>query len=155
MAKTTRISDPQLLASIRAAYVEDVQACAETLRPRFESGELRMCLDDDPKAGEPGDAGMRRLEDAIRDYFGLDITKTKDGEWVLVNGDHETAHTILAVSPSAEDLDDNWTHVCYWAVAAAAWDVLLYARAKGWSKPVRGEQLYRSRYEEEKRLAIN
>ncbi len=144
------IRDPRTIANIRYVYAVELEALAAQLRPRFESGELRACTQDELEDGQARAGSPHwRIEEAVRERFGLRVKATQEDGAEFTEADAVAAHVILAVSPSAAPLEaEGWLHVANWAVSAAGWDVLLYARAKGWSKPVAGEQIYRSPWEE-------
>jgi len=144
------ISDPATVAKIRAVYQAEIGALAGELRPRFESGELRGCTEDEIEEGQlVAMSPQWRIEEAVRQLFDLEVKTTLEDGSEFSEGDAATAHVVLAASPSADLLNaDGWRHVADWAVSAAGWDVLLHARAMGWSRPVPGEQMYRSPWEE-------
>lgn len=123
-----RRAKEELLGRFRPLYLVELERFAETLRPRFEAGELYGYRDDE--------AGREQLDGAIEAHFGLEVP----------DGDEATAHLILAVSPSAsdEELADNiqssdWSHVACAAREAVLCDVLGVARARGWYTADAGE----------------
>ncbi len=136
------------LAVIREAYLGKIERFAETLRPRFESGELRAFAerDDDGIRGAEGwgpashrrDSPHRVLEDLVRDHLGLRITETDHGNGTRsCDGDEVAAHLVLAASPHGRtsEVCGGEAHPCHAAVDAATWDVIAHARARGWYVP--------------------
>ncbi len=134
--------DARAIAHIHYAYAVEIEALAEELRPRFESGELRACTENELESGRVRAASPQwQIEEVVRERFGLQVKTTQNDGLEFTDSDGVTAHVVLAVSPSAAPLDaEGSCHLVDWAVSAAGWDVVLYARAKGWSKPVPGEQ---------------
>lgn len=117
-----RRAQEELAAKFRPLYLAELERFAETLRPRFESGELHGCTDDDINAGA-------RLEALCMEHFGLRVV------------DPATADMILAVSPSAGQASDpNQEVSSFNASYACAWDVLAVARARGWYTPAADEE---------------
>jgi hypothetical protein len=135
------------LTALRAAYVAEVARFAETLRPRFESGDLRAFRDGDDeevfrdhKNGIP-DSPHWKVEKLCAAHFGLEVARTKcpDGGETF-DGDAARAHYILAASPHTESTEDEgFFHSCYHATTAAAWDVIALARDLGWYVPTADE----------------
>jgi hypothetical protein len=119
-------------------YLAELESFAETLRPRFEAGELYGFRQD---VGVSGDGeGEHRLERAIDAHFGLEVTRvTEDPKtWT---GDEHAARAILALSPAADlvpDLD-GYNHVAYAARECVLYDVLALARACRWYRPTKDE----------------
>lgn len=128
--KPSVLASTPLAALVRAAYQAELERLALKLRPRFESGELRGYIDED---FEP----FRRIENACAAHFGLKVTETKTG----YDGDTTTAALVLAASPLLADhlWGDGCWHIANLAESVAAWDLLFLARARGWSKPMKGE----------------
>lgn len=123
-----------LADQLRVVYLEEIEAFAETLRSRFEAGEL-FGFRDGP-CDEWNTEGEERIEAAVTAHFGLEVTV--DGEGYHV-GDETMAHVIIAASPSAHEIGDGWTHPNYHARDAALWDVLRVARGRGWYTPAANE----------------
>lgn len=145
------------LASIgeafRSAYLAELARFAESLRPRFESGELRAYRSpvDDPKR-IPGTTGwgdecftrsnspQYALDRMAGEHFGITMTTTRapDGsDWY--DGDALRAHMILAVSPHAEATGEGANHPCDHACESIGWDLIAYARERGWYTPTEDE----------------
>jgi hypothetical protein len=117
---------------LRAAYFAELVPFAETLRPRFESGELRAFCDCD----DPDESPMSVLERLCADRFGLHVTRRTNGYgYEKFDGDDAAAYLILAASPHAEATDDHQNHPAYHAVDAVLWDVITLARERGWYTP--------------------
>jgi hypothetical protein len=144
-----------LVDRFRPLYMAEVARLAETLRPRFESGELHAMTDDELEDGENGaTAPVWRIEAAAGDYFGLTKGATGQEEQHPLTGSEHIAHMVIAVSPSAPYVvDEGWKHVAYEARDAAMWDVILYAREHGWYTPLPTEQLGRN-FEECRELEV-
>jgi hypothetical protein len=136
--------DAQLLVDgVRAAYLSEVGRLARALRPRFEAGELRATTDEDLERLRSGVAStpFQELERLCTEHFGLTVVAREKPDATLYEGDHVAAHAILAVSPSAEDVDvGDWNHPASWAASAVTWDVLRLARSRGWSRLRRDEE---------------
>ncbi len=112
-------------AAWRAAYLAEVERFAETLRPRFASGELRAERSpEDDQERIPGTTGWgdecfthdptpeEVIERLVEEHFGIAVTKTPDAHGgVVFDGDASAAHLILAVSPHSEATED---HVDFW-----------------------------------------
>jgi len=134
------LASASLSSMVRVAYMAEVERLAIKLRPRFESGELRGFADvDEADLTSP----LFKLEKLCRAHFGIRVTETKqrDGS-ILMDADDFTVHLVLAASPSQDETwDPGWNHPAHWAAAAAALDVLRFARANGWSRPVKGESV--------------
>ncbi len=130
-----RRAHAELVAGFRVAYLAELERFAETLRPRFEAGELYGYRDDL--------TGEERITAAIVDHFGLVVTETiEPGGGHVYTGDDAIAHLILEASPSAldESLGDSiqsndWHHPALGAREAILFDVLGIARARGWYTP--------------------
>jgi hypothetical protein len=127
--------------ALRAAYLAEVERFAETLRSRFEAGELHGFRGED----DPG-AGVRKLEAAIENHFGLATKEVRDVPapgWVTYEADAYTAHLVLAVSPSTECADSSdgcsYNHEAQHAVEAITWDVLAIARSRRWYRATQDE----------------
>jgi hypothetical protein len=130
-----------LVVQFRPLYLAEVARLAETLRPKFESGELRGYTDEDDDARVGQAVPMDRLEDLCNEHFGLQAPGTFEGG--IVDRDPVTAELVLAASPSAEDVinDGNRGHArSTLAMFAAARDVLAFAIARGWRKPRSDEE---------------
>lgn len=110
--------------ALRAAYLAEVARFAEELRPRFTSGEVRGFLEEDGDSTGPADA-LRYL---CGRHFAM-----KDMAW-------EEMHAVLAVSPSAEEVDDAWCEPWHHLREAVAYDVIRIARARGWYAPASDEE---------------
>src|SRR5512133_60901 len=124
---------------LRDAYRAALERFASTLRPAFESGELRGYRDGDDENG--GRSPFWTVEALAATHFGVELTCTPDpsGECELLSGDEATAHLILAVSPHAASTGEGAVHVCAHAMQAVAWDVVSLARERGWYVPEGGE----------------
>ncbi len=114
------------LDELRQAYQAEVARFAETLRPRFESGELYGI----PRAGS--DEGYWRLGRLCRRRFALHGPE---------------AALVLAASPSlatTEELNSNAAPPSNvtreMAIYAIICDVLGIARTRGWYRPPAEEQ---------------
>ncbi len=127
------------LAAMRAAYLTQVDGIAEELRPRFQAGELHAFTETDFGP----DAAMYEIERACAAALGLEVTRTPaaDGEWF--DGDEPAAHLVLAASrfgPAVTEGGGSTSyHPCYDAATAAAWDVIMLARERGWYVPAANE----------------
>ena len=124
---------------LRDAYRAALERFAATLRPRFESGELRGYRDGDDEDGRR--SPFWTVEALAAAHFGVELTCTPDpaGDCELLSGDEPAAHLILAVSPHAASTGEGAVHVCAHAMQAVAWDVVSYAREQGWYVPDQGE----------------
>jgi hypothetical protein len=141
-----RSSFDALVERFRPLYLAEVVRCAETLRPRFESGELHGYRpDDDGDVSSESLAPMDRLEDLCAEHFGIrvdEVERVEDGRSYLydVERDPRTADMILEVSPSAEGGSVTGQDVpSFNAKYSIAWDVLAVARARGWYRPPHDE----------------
>lgn len=123
----------EAIEEFRPLYLSEIQRLAEQLRPRFESGELHACTDEDLELPRDSVLPHDRIEEACAERLGLIVDEDDEG-------DRAMAEFVLAVSPNAEAMASNWTHPCYWARAAACWDVILVARERGWYTPASNEQ---------------
>ncbi len=132
------------LDELRRAYLAEVERFAETLRPRFESGELRGITDAEFEAG--GDSPLFRLEALCGRHFGLE---SKDGELVETHETFQTAYLIRSVSPGEVATEDAQPVVGQ-AIIALTHHVLALAKARGWWHPQPGEMPtpYESPYRE-------
>ncbi|HET6412042.1 MAG TPA: hypothetical protein VFG53_08275 [Anaeromyxobacter sp.] len=109
------------LAAIRAAYFIEVEALANHLRPRFESGGLRAWRRDE--TGELVDLGEQfALEHAVADALGLDPERHQGAE--------RNALIVLLAHLDAPDSDAG--DLVEAARIAAGEDVVRYARRWGW-----------------------
>ncbi len=132
-----------VLEQLRAAYMAEVQRFAETLRPRFESGELRGYTDDDgvrdmrERPGKPRPGAWRaplfRLEDLCEQHFGLDVDAPETD--AAAQEVFRRAYLIRSVSPSDALLTEDAQPIAGQATIAVAGDVLAIARARGWYEP--------------------
>jgi hypothetical protein len=126
------------LAGLRTAYLAELERFAEELRPRFEAGELRAGRegdndwDDPPKNPKP--TPQDKVDALVAKRFGLEVI-----EGDSLDGDATAAWLILAASPHADPLEDEWQHPCYHAMVAAGWDLIALARERGWYTPTRDE----------------
>ena len=120
---------------LRDAYRAALERFAATLRPAFESGELRGYREGDDEDGRR--SPFWTVERLAAAHFGIELTCTPDpaGECELLSGDETTAHLILAVSPHAASTGEAAVHVCAHAMQAVAWDVVSFARERGWYVP--------------------
>jgi hypothetical protein len=130
----------------------EVERLADALRPRFESGELRACNEEDYRIyDEPGRSAtqddienmpMGRCEALVAEHFGIAVTVTDDADGGRTyRGDAEATHLVLAFSPNAartEELANN--HPGYHAQTAAALDLITAARARGMYVPTADEE---------------
>jgi hypothetical protein len=130
--------------NIRAAYLAEIERLAEKLRPRFEAGELHAITDDELEDDNGRKSAHWKVERACCVHFGLGVKETEEAGFARLRGDSIAGLLVLAGSPSAALTQDGWNHVNYWARTAAAWDVILLARARGWCRPLAGECLGRS-----------
>jgi hypothetical protein len=131
--------------TFRAAYLAEIGRFAETLRPRFESGELRAYRDcDDAKRDDEGtpvsDSPHWELERLCAAHFGLEVARSEEADGdTRLEGDTTAAYLLLAASPRAEATIDTHTHPGYHAAAAATWDVIALARERRWYTPTPDE----------------
>ena len=132
--------EPGMLERLRQDYARRVEALAERLRPRFESGELHGFREYDgdrmdrawcERRGEPFDPEYRppawRIEEEVR---AADVV------------DFPTAYLVLACSPSEELMDGGTALSDVEGVAsmAMAYDVIRVARRRGWYAPTPDEE---------------
>ncbi len=124
---------------LRDAYLAALERFAATLRPAFESGELRGHRDGDDEDG--GRSPFWKVERLAATHFGVELTSAPDpdGECVVLRGDEQTAHLILAVSPNAPSICDGSAHPCEHAMQAVACDVVAIARERRWYVPAENE----------------
>jgi hypothetical protein len=113
------------LGPLRAEYLRTVEAFAERLRPRFESGELYgygVDEDADCELETPACRAVSEARELVPDFA--------------------TAYVILACSPAeAEDVDGD-IHIAEARFAAAEClvvDAFRLARERGWWRPRAGE----------------
>jgi hypothetical protein len=129
-------------AALRAAYLAEIARFAETLRPRFEKGELRAFADADD--GEDHQTSPHwEVERVVAEHLGLEVERIPH-EWRTEGpqahrGDMTTAFLVLAASPHAESTADGYHHPCFHAQTAAGWDLIAYARARSWYTLAPGE----------------
>lgn len=138
--KTWNETKKRAIKSLRAAYLAEVTRFAESLRGRFESGELRALVDRDLE--RRGYVPMHELERLVTAHFGLQIEKLEDCPkpgWTTLNGDEDSAHLVLAASASSDAVQNGSDNIFLWATDAATWDVIRIARARGWYEPLPGE----------------
>ncbi len=136
-----------LLRIYEVLYPQAVEQVATALRPRFESGELHAMREAQKDEDGITDAEpIRRVEDAVRDHFGLDVEvleHTPPG-YTTYQGDDAGAYLVLAVSPAAQAEEDSvydgWPHIAFAAKAWAAWDVVFTARKLGFYAPSSDEE---------------
>ncbi len=142
-----------VLEQLRAAYMAEVQRFAETLRPRFESGELRGYTDEDGErdererrtrftlSGKPRRGAWRPplelLEDLCEAHFGLEVNAAETD--AAAQEVFQRAYLIRSVSPSDALLTEDVQPIAGQAVVAVTGDVLAIARARGWYKPTADE----------------
>lgn len=128
MAKWNEVKS-KALDELRRAYQAEVERFAETLRPRFASGELRGFRDADYEDGDAGGSSpVYQLERLAGEHFGLK------------KGNDSTAHAILAVSRfTRATKDGGWTDAAHHATAAVAREVLAIAQREGWYRVARDE----------------
>jgi len=138
--------------ALRAAYLAELARFAEALRPRFASGELRAYRDVDDRQRIPGTTGwgdecfthsespQYLLGRIVGEHFGIEWTEdpTSDGG-VRSVGDSALAYAILAASPHADVTGEGADHPCDHACESVAWDVIAYARERGWYAPAEDE----------------
>jgi hypothetical protein len=106
--------------ALRAAYLAEVERLAETLRPRFESGELHGWNSPSDPADSSNHPTMR-LEDELAEYV----------------CDFPSAYLVLACSPAETGIDGG---ICLADAQSAAreclvTDVFRAARERGWWRP--------------------
>lgn len=74
------------------------------------------------------------------EHFGIAMSKTETPDGGLwFDGDGFRAYMILAVSPHAEATGEGAEHPCDHACESVAWDVIAYARERGWYTPAEDE----------------
>jgi hypothetical protein len=138
-----------LLPSLREAYRAELERFAETLRPRFESGELRAEREGDYRR-IPGTTGWSsdcfthdsprwEIERLAEDYFGVTFTERPMSDGGGFDGDSARAHLVLAASPHAGFTGEGAEHPCDHARESVAWDVIALARDRGWYVPTPDE----------------
>jgi len=126
------------LAEFRRAYLAEVERFAEELRPRFGGGKLRGMTDEEMEDGQSGRTSPYfKLEALCAARFGCAVTRDAAGQLL---GDVEASHLVLAFSPHAEIVGDNWEHPGYHATTAVTWDVLEVARERGMYVPLPTEE---------------
>lgn len=142
------------IPALRAAYMAEVARLAETLRPRFEAGEIRANREVDfARFDEPGvrctredleNMPMGRVERIVAEHFGLVVTVTDDADVYgsTFEGDGAAAYLVLACSPNEERVGDSWGHPCYHAQTSAALDLITAARARGMYVPTADEEYF-------------
>lgn len=110
----------QVLPTVRAAWDREIAALAESLRPRFEKGELHgyRISDHDRYKVSPHEKVERACE-----------------KWFSSSCGWANSMLALAASPRAEATDDNFRNPFHHVYTAAAYDVLAYARAHRWYRP--------------------
>jgi hypothetical protein len=122
--------------SLRRAYSAEIVRLGETLRPRFEAGELYGY-----RGGDDYADGMDAIEEAVRAHFGLMVTTEQRDKGTWYVGDDYAAHLVLACSPLADATDaEGWYHAACHAAHAATWDLLNVARARSWYTPTPDEE---------------
>lgn len=134
VSKTWNETKAAVLEQLRAAYLAEVTRFAETLRPRFESGDLRGYTDEDSEHENERDdykAPLFHLEDLCDEAFRLDVDRF--GEEAYRN-----AYLIRSVSPGDAHTEDAQP-IAGQAGIAVAFDVLAVAQARGWYIPAEGE----------------
>jgi hypothetical protein len=118
--------------AFRAAYVAEVERFAETLRPRFESGELRGFTDEDLEhEGEDREwkAPQWVLADLCVEHFKIE------------DMDPITVRLLVEASPHGEATSqEDWHEDCDWFRVACCWDVLAVAQARGMYVPSADEE---------------
>jgi hypothetical protein len=120
--------------SLRALYLAELARFAESLRPRFQAGELRAYREDDH--GSP----QWEVERLAAAHFGVKVTeRTLANGDTLYLGDEVRARLILAASPRTGVTGEGETVVCNHAREAVGWDVIGYARERGWYTPTADE----------------
>jgi hypothetical protein len=136
----------ELVERFRPLYAAEVARLAETLRPRFESGELHAMTDEELEDGQAGaTAPMWRIEAAAGEHFGLVEAGDGDRQDRICEGAEHVAAMILAVSPSSPFVDaEGWHHPAFAATECVLWDVIFHARERGWYTPGPTEQLGRT-----------
>ncbi len=137
MAKTAwQATCARTLDELRRAYFAEVERFAETLRPRFESGELRGMTDEEFEAkGGYERSPLHRLEGLCGRHFGLE---SKDGKPAETYEAFQTAYLIRSVS-TGEVATEDAQPVVGQAITAITHDVLALAKAGGWWRPRPGE----------------
>ncbi|WP_242344019.1 hypothetical protein [Anaeromyxobacter terrae] len=133
-----RAAHEALIERFRPLYIAELERFAETLRPRFEAGELRGYIDElDDGAGRDVRLPMDRLEDLCAEYFGIAVGR-RWRDFDDEDADRLTAQLILAASPAgAAVLNSNNRGVTLPALAtwAVTRDVFSVAIVRGWRVP--------------------
>ncbi len=125
------------LAGYARTYAAAVRSIAIVLRPRFESGELRGWADGD---GDRIGQGKRRwtppmwrVEAACGRFF----VRSQGAAMVVLQ---YASRRALQVDPFYWKDPGGGVSLYGAAVTAMAYDVVLYARARGWSRPIPTEE---------------
>lgn len=127
----------QVVALLRPAYLAELERLALSLRPRFESGELRGFTDEDAEreVREKGwQAPAWKLEEACARWFGLD----ERGQERDLDAACRAADLIRQVAPGDAYTEADQPPLGQ-AVIAIACDVVAIARARNWYKPTADE----------------
>ena len=120
------------LEALRADYLHRMEALAEKLRPRFESGELHGLNSEDARRCDTVLGGSDENRPAV------DLLE-RECRRALVRTSAQ-AYLVLACSPStAATFDVGCHHPVYHAMSAAAWDVIRVARTRGFYRPEEDE----------------
>lgn len=125
------------LPALRAWYQRELERFTEDVKPELVAGTMGRALERRGMPSASDCAPMNRLQEAIDARFGLGTTEREDKCGTWISGDEQTAHLILAVSPSADDPalglgDGGWDHVAVWARESVVEDVLQEAARRGW-----------------------
>lgn len=126
----------RMRAQFRPAYLAEIERFAqEEVRPRYEAGKIHAAARRAARhAGDPGELQFQvaeQIEALAAKRFGLKVKELPRGGY---SGDEDTAHFIVAVSPSAARwVGTGWTHPAYYAAACIGTDVLVIAKAQRWA----------------------
>ncbi len=126
-----------LPAAPPGSYLAELERFAQTLEPRFRSGELHAYREGDDRSGyrDP----IFGIQDLCSEHFGLTVKliRTVNGE--RLRGHHTRAAFVLDASPHTDVTGDGAFTACDHATEAAAWDLVAYAREAGWYVPTADE----------------
>lgn len=141
-----------LLAVYEEIYPRAVEAVATALRARFESGELRGWIEGDadlPKRKTPPFWKLQR--ECVRRFISTPVRAL--GVLACSESTHlvgETGYPLVEAWPWDQA---GGTCLLGAAEAAMAYDVLRFARERGWSKPQKGEERMLTRKPQARRAA--
>ena len=108
----------EAIASLRSAYLAEIERLACDLRPYFVAGRLRGLAEGDEDSSLSPMFVLVRIVSARFRLGEEDATPR--------------ACAILACSPSTDATADDGATTEQWAADAAAWDVIRLARRGGW-----------------------